>query len=406
MLFQNIAMAFTTLTRYKWRSFMTMLGVAIGVVSVVTIVSIGEGAKKDVLNQVNYFENELITVHSGNIGDVRATSIEDINNLITAEQTLTEQDVASISDLASTRLVTGFNAIIARVTYDSNDFNNVKIYGVEPSLKTMLGQNVQYGEFFTTEDDQKPVAVIGRSVAESIFKDKAPIARKFSVLGQEIVVRGVYEPFPKTALNPYIDYNNAIFLPYDYAKKLSKKPVNVVQIMALGKKDISSEQYAQNVEEAIAKNHNGVSDFSVLTKSQSYGVYESVLNILTSVVTGIAAVSLLVAGVGIMNIMLVSVAERNEEIGTRKAIGATNQQIMSQFLAEATILSIMGGIFGLLSSLVANYFIRIFSDLRPIISLDLALFAFLVSLLLGILFGMAPALNAARKDPVLALRRG
>jgi ABC-type antimicrobial peptide transport system permease subunit len=142
----------------------------------------------------------------------------------------------------------------------------------------------------------------------------------------------------------------------------------------------------------------------VLKQSENISAANGVLSLLTQLIGGIAAISLLVGGIGIMDVMLVSVTERMHEIGIRKAIGATNRQILSQFLTEATVLSVGGGIIGVLVSLIVDFLLRLFTDLRPVISWQVVAIAVLVSTVVGIVFGTVPALKAARKDPIEALR--
>lgn len=158
------------------------------------------------------------------------------------------------------------------------------------------------------------------------------------------------------------------------------------------------------IEGALRESRGGQKDFTVLKQSENLALAEDVLNLLTSLIAGVAAISLLVGGIGIMNIMLVSVTERTQEIGIRKAVGATNRQILYQFMTEAAVLSLAGGVLGVLFSLLANVLMRIMTDLQPVITLEIILIASGVSFAVGIIFGMAPAAIAARKDPIDALR--
>jgi putative ABC transport system permease protein len=155
---------------------------------------------------------------------------------------------------------------------------------------------------------------------------------------------------------------------------------------------------------ALLKNHGGQEDFTVLKQDESLAVANTILNLITGLIAGIAAISLIVGGIGIMNIMLVSVIERTREIGIRKAIGATNRQILSQFMVESLVLSVVGAILGVLISIMVNYLIRIATTLTPVITLPIMVISVAVSIMVGLIFGITPALKAARKDPIEALR--
>jgi putative ABC transport system permease protein len=151
--------------------------------------------------------------------------------------------------------------------------------------------------------------------------------------------------------------------------------------------------------------HSGQNDFTILKQEDNLAISNSVLNLLTSLITAVAAVSLVVGGIGIMNVMIVSVTERTHEIGIRKAVGATNQQILAQFMIESAVISFVGGVIGVISSILLNFMLRISTDLQPVVTLPIMGVAVLVALVVGIVFGVAPALNASRKDPIEALRR-
>jgi putative ABC transport system permease protein len=168
---------------------------------------------------------------------------------------------------------------------------------------------------------------------------------------------------------------------------------------------VSSSRAAQDVTNALKQAHGGQTDFTVLQADDNLALAGTVLGLITNVVAAIAAVSLIVGGIGIMNIMLVSVSERTHEIGVRKAVGATNKQILRQFMTEAVVLSVTGGILGVVFAILVNYLLRIFTNLQPVVTLPVVAIAVMVATVVGTIFGMAPALQASRKDPIEALRR-
>ena len=167
----------------------------------------------------------------------------------------------------------------------------------------------------------------------------------------------------------------------------------------------STQTVANDITTGLKTAHGGQVDFTVLQANESLELVNSMLSVVTNLVSAVAAISLIVCGIGIMNIMLVDVSERTHEIGIRKSVGATNKQILSQFMTEAIMLSVTGGIIGVFLSLLANYFLRIFTELQPVITLPIMGIAVGVALVVGVVFGVTPALKAARKDPIDALRR-
>jgi ABC-type antimicrobial peptide transport system permease subunit len=231
-----------------------------------------------------------------------------------------------------------------------------------------------------------------------------PLGQGFSFHDQDFVVRGIFKEFKNATLSLDTDFNNAIFIPYSVAQDLTENNASIYEILAVPGNPAKADAVADTITKNLTQSHGNQQDFTVLKQDESLNVTSTILNLLTRLIGGIAAISLLVGGIGIMNVMLVSVTERMHEIGIRKAIGATSRQIMSQFLIEATILSLVGGVIGVILSIVVNFVIRIFTDIQPVVSWQVVVIAAGVSLVVGIIFGTAPALKAARKDPIEALR--
>jgi putative ABC transport system permease protein len=398
----NFRMALESLRSNKWRSLLTMLGIVIGIVSVITTVSIGEGAKRSIVQQVNQAGTDIITVRPGE--RVSASNLQLSSGIASSYPgALSEQDYDVMSRAEGVRYAVPFSFVTNSASRDGKSFDTGMVIGVTESLPNALGKQLLYGTFFGDDEPQRNAAIIGQRVAEQLFGENVPIGKSMTIRGKMFIVRGIFEEFDPNPLAPEADYNSAIFIPYEVSKELTGES-DIYQVLLKSSSRDRTEAAATNIENALRGAHNGQLDFSVQTQKDKLQSSSSVLTLMTGFVAGIAAISLIVGGIGILNIMLVSVTERTHEIGIRKAVGATSRQIMSQFLTEAVILSVVGGIVGILGALLANYLLRIFTELAPVMTWPIVVLAFIVSVVVGVIFGVTPALTAARKRPIDALR--
>ena len=406
MILTNVKMALSSIRTAKVRSFLTMLGVIIGVMSVVMTVSIGEGIKNQVLSQIGKLGNNIITVRPGKSDAKGAGKISGVSfSAPISTSTLSDADVVAIKALPGV-INASPNAVItgAVTSAENSDYSAGVVIATTNDTRAVLNQTVEFGEFFEPSDATKNVAVIGNSVAADLYDQRDPIGRVITIKGEEFIIRGILTAAPENPLNLGPNLNNAIYVPYEAGKKLVGGTAQISEINIKVKDGQTLEKISSTIKDTLYKNHNNQEDFTLVEQTEYLALANQIFTILTSFVAAIAGISLLVGGIGIMNIMLVSVSERTREIGVRKAIGATNQQILSQFLVEATVISIFGGIIGVLLSLLASFIIRISTTIHPSISLETILIATGVSTLVGVCFGMAPAIQAARKDPIEALR--
>ncbi len=402
----NVKMALASIRSTKWRSLLTMLGIIIGIVSVVMIVGIGEGVKQEVTKQINQFGDDLITVRPGNVHQNNGKIVTNTDLLfgLNSLSGLTEKDLKTIRESEHVRLAAPLSVVSGTVSAEDKKFNNTLVLATNYDLPKALNHEVRYGDFFTEKSEEGNFAVIGRHVAQTIFEDNVPLGRSFSFRGQTFVVRGVFDEFKSTPLSPVSNFNNAVFIPYKVAERLTGDSTQMYSILAKPDQPDQTKAALASINKNMQKAHGGEKDFSVLDQKQNLQASSDVLSLITTMIAAVAAISLLVGGVGIMNIMLATVTERMHEIGVRKAIGATSRQILNQFLMEAAVLSLFGGVVGILVSVAAIYGLRIYTDLKPVLSWEAVAIATLTSLLIGIVFGTLPAAKAARKDPIEALR--
>ncbi|HSW79231.1 MAG TPA: ABC transporter permease [Candidatus Saccharimonadales bacterium] len=403
----NIKMAIASLRSTKWRSLLTMLGIVIGVVSVVTVVAIGEGIKHQVGSQINQLGRDLITVRPGQL--VQRSQTGAISGVAlfpgaTTGGSLSNQDLQTVRNTDGVQQAVPLGLVSGSVSSDKRN-TNVPVIATTSELPAILNQGLAFGSFYGSDvTDQPNVAIVGYQAAYTMFGEHNVPGHSFNFLGQNFVVRGVFNQFDTSPLSFSTDFNNAIFIPYSTAESLTQNNLTPYEILAKPSDPTSTSSIVGNISATLRQKHQYQQRFTILQQDESLAVTNNILDLLTKLVAGVAAISLLVGGVGIMDVMLVSVAERMHEIGIRKALGATNQQILGQFMMEATVLSLTGGIIGILIAFLVDYLLHVFTDLTPYISWQVVLLATFVSLMVGVVFGSIPALKAARKDPIDALR--
>ena len=402
-------MALSSIRRSRWRSMLTMLGVIIGVTSVVMIFALGEGIKRQVTGQLKDFGADTIVVRSGNIverdqnGKVTKVNLRDVFS----QSVLTMSDANDIKNLPGVTYAAPLAFVSAPVLSDNGHtpLSEVAIIATTPQIRDVLGRDVETGEFFTTPDLSRNLVVLGPDIAKELFGEDEPVGRIIKIKNVDFIVRGVMTratPSPLDLVNT--DYNKAIYIPVGAAAALNNGALNVREIDVKIDDASAATEMAKTINQKVLESHGNVADFSVLEAKDFVGVLDQVFGILTTFIGAVAAISLLVGGIGIMNIMLVSVSERTREIGIRKSVGATNQQILGQFLVEAIILTLLGGLIGIAVSAISTFVLRLYTDIHPYIEPKVVGIAMAVTLAVGIIFGIVPAAKAARKDPIESLR--
>lgn len=398
----NLSNARKMIRAHRVRCYMTMLGIVIGIASVVTVASIGEGVKRQITSQVNHVGSTVITIRPGVDQDARSS----LKSLVAprAGGLLLYKDVGTVAHTTNISRSAPVALVPGTVTAQHGVYTAGPVVGVGNELPQLINQSVAYGIFFTDDDAGQNVAVIGEHASEALFDSEVPLGRTFMFRDKQFMVRGIFNEFASVPLSSDISYNDAIFIPYSTARQLTGGGAVPYEILAAANSPRTVNSAVKNLNANLLKNHGDTQDVSVLKASDTLAATSSVISLLTELIVGAAAISLLVGGIGIMNITLVSVAERLHEIGIRKAVGATNRQILGEFMAEAVVLSVSGAILGIVVSLIINLLLRILTDIAPVVQWQVLVVATLTSMVIGILFGSVPALNAARKDPITALR--
>jgi len=395
------------LSTHKLRSFLTMLGIIIGVASVITLMSIGKGTTAQILSNIQSMGANLITIRPGasfGPGGVRGAG--------GSTRTLTMEDAEAIAEQVSyiSSVAPASSSNLQLVVGGEN--TNSQVTGTTPEYVQVNNLEIASGAFFTEYDYQRgaKVAVLGSNVAETLFEGAAPIGQQMRMGSIIVRVIGVLE----SKGGGFNSSDDAVLIPLTalqqaVAQTRSAQGERVVSSIAL---TVSDEEQADYVVEEITsllrtRHRLGASaddDFSIMSMEELTSTFEEISGTLTLLLGAIAAISLLVGGIGVMNIMLVSVLERTREIGIRKALGARERDIWGQFLIEAACLTFAGGIIGVGAGWVVSHFVSSMTQMPTLVTADIVVLAVSVAVGIGLFFGFYPAWNASRLNPIEALR--
>jgi putative ABC transport system permease protein len=403
----DIRLAIRVIRSAKIRSFFTVLGIVVGVVSVISVVAIAQGVKNQISSQVDSLGKDLITIRPSQVSaNSNSGFIFGINIFggVANSSSLTHDDVSRLQNVPQIKNVVPLSAVNGDISVDGQKNSPQLIVGTNEQFSQILNQKVAFGQFFDENDINKPVAVLGQNLAQKIFGENVPLGRSFEYRNQNFIVVGILNNFDASPLSADLDFNNVLFIPDPTLQSLTSNSTSIYEILIKPGSSQNLDNVYNLTNQILINSHKGQSDFVVLRQSESLKVSNGILKQLTTLIIGIAGISLLVGGIGIMNVMLVTVTDRTREIGIRKAIGATNKQIMLQFLIEAIVLSLIGGFIGVLFAFIVDYGIRILTSLQPDITWQIVALATGIAVILGTIFGAIPAIQAARKDPIDSLR--
>ncbi len=394
--------AFKSLLKARMRSLLTTLGIIIGVSAVIIMVAIGEGAQREIEKQINSLGSNLIVIFPG------ASRSGGVSRGAGSFNRFTMDDIKKIEEEAV--LIKAISPIIrsgGQVIGGGANWNTA-IYGVSPSYLEIRDWDLEYGDIFTERDERarSKVCVLGSEVAKNLFPNQNPVGEMVRIVNTPFKVIGVLKEKGQTAMGASNDdlilapastvlyrLSGGRFIHFIYASAVSIERIAEAQ-----------EELRQIMREAHRLNTGDDDDFTIRNQTEITEAASESSEVMTMLLGAVAAVSLIVGGIGIMNIMLVSVTERTREIGIRLSIGARSSDILTQFLLEAIVLSLLGGLLGILISIGTVYALNEYSTLAAELNFVVMAVAFIFSGFVGIFFGFYPARKASLLNPIDALR--
>ena len=399
---QCFLMAINALRANKMRTLLTMLGIIIGVSAVIALVSVGMGVKDSVTSSIASLGSNMLIVSPG------ASDRGGPRGAAGSMQTLKYDDAKAIKEkIRNIDYVSPTVSSAYQVVYGNQNWNTT-VQGVTPEFLYIRSLTVGYGSFITENDLNKRerVAVIGTTVAANLFGEENPVGKNIRIKNQPFKVMGLIESKGQSTMGQ--DQDDTVYIPLTTAMERMQGVTYVQSINIQVSDQEAMDEVQGDIENLLRQRHHIQSgsddDFTVNNLTSFMEVMETNTSMMTLMLGCIAGISLLVGGIGIMNIMMVSVTERTREIGIRKALGATYGDIMMQFMIESMVIGIVGGLIGIALGIGASKLIGQVGDFSTVITLIPVIVSFLFSMGIGLFFGIYPARKAAKLDPIEALR--
>jgi putative ABC transport system permease protein len=394
-----VRLAFSRLGASRLRSALTMLGVIIGVASVVALVAVGQGATSGVTARLNSLGTNLLTVTPGRV----TTGLT--RGALGGVTTLTQDDATAVARLSGVAAIAPEVSTSQLIVAGSQN-ETTSVIGTTPGYLSVRAYDLWQGSFISqlAVDHSLDVAVVGSTTADTLGLDAASIGSSIKINGRPYTLIGILQAKGSTG---FISQDDLVIIPITTAREylVSGKSVRTISVSVAA--SASTDTVTAAITAELRSRHGLVAtaadDFTIGNQAQLLSTVSSITTLLTVLLAGIASISLIVGGIGIMNIMVVSVRERTREIGIRKAVGARDRDILFQFLIEALVVSILGGLIGIVVGLAVSFGIGTAAGWGFVFSPVTVLAALLFSVLVGVVFGVWPARQAARLDPVEAL---
>ena len=397
---ESFLMAWASLIANKMRSILTMLGIIIGVAAVIALVSIGNGVKQDIQNSISSLGSNLLMVMPG------APRTPGVRPSAGSMKSLKVSDYEAISKLDGVKAASPMTNGSYVVIYQNKNWTT-SVSGVSYNYLDVNNWSMKSGRFLSEKNVQnrERVAVVGKTVVKNLFGDEDPVGAEIRVKNIPFRIIGVLNSKGSGAMGN--DQDDMVVIPYTTAMERVEGVDYLRMIYVVGKDENGIDRLQSDIENLLRVRHGikdtNLDDFNIQNMNSIMETMEETTGTLTLFLGAVAAISLVVGGIGIMNIMLVSVTERTREIGVRKALGATYSVIVTQFLIEAVVISLMGGIIGIILGIGSSKLIGMASGMSTVISIPSIVMSFAFSMAIGLIFGIYPARKAAKLNPIDAL---
>lgn len=397
---ESFLMAWASLIANKMRSILTMLGIIIGVAAVIALVSIGNGVKQDIQNSISSLGSNLLMVMPG------APRTPGVRPSQGSMKSLKVSDYQAISKLDGVKATSPYTANSYVSIYQSKNWTTT-VSGVSSNFQDVNNWTMSEGRFISSKnvENRERVAVVGQTVVKNLFAGDDPVGKEIRVKNIPFRVIGVLNSKGNGTMGN--DQDDVIFIPYTTAMERVEGVDYLRMVYVVASDDNGIDRLQSDIENLLRVRHGikdtNLDDFNIQNMKSIMETMEQTTGTLTLFLGAVAAISLVVGGIGIMNIMLVSVTERTREIGIRKALGATYFVIVTQFLIEAVVISLMGGLIGIALGIGASKLIGLASGMSTVISVPTIILSFAFSMAIGLVFGIYPARKAAKLNPIDAL---
>lgn len=403
LFFTHLKLAKISIKENRTRSFLTCLGIAIGVASIILILSLMGSITRLISDQVKSVGGDLIVVRPTSSKELVGGIMDELsssNSYQSSSLTLADVDIVKNTDkvMAAAPVAVAVSTVVA----NENKLGSVDIIGTTADFNVIQPSTMRYGTFLTDEMGDN-MAVIGSNISLQVFNTQNPLGKFMEIKGQKFIVVGVLSETDDVLNFNNIDFDNSIIIKAQKLKELNET-IQIQQISARVKDIESLAEVSENINQQLIESKAGDTNFAVLYGDKITHPASTLFTIVTGILAIVAGISLIVGGIGVMNIMLVSVSERTQEIGIRKAVGASFKNILTQFLFEALILSTLGGFMGMVLGYALAFLISVVTPFAPYISWQIVAITFGTSLLVGVIFGIYPALKAAFRNPIDSLK--
>lgn len=397
---ESFLMAWATLVANKLRSLLTMLGIIIGVAAVIALVSIGNGVKQDIENSISSLGSNLLVVLPGAPRTPGARPSQG------SMKSLKISDYEAIAKLEGVKAASPMTNGSYVVIYQNKNWTT-SVAGVNSNFQDVNNWTMTSGRFFSDKNVQnrERVAVVGQTVVKNLFADEDPVGKEIRVKNIPFRVIGVLKSKGNGTMGN--DQDDTVLIPYTTSMERVEGIDYLRMVYVVAKDDEGIDRLQADIENLLRVRHNikdtNLDDFNIQNMKSIMETVAQTTGTFTLFLGAVAAISLVVGGIGIMNIMLVSVTERTREIGVRKALGATYSVIVTQFLIEAVVISLMGGFIGIAFGIGASKVIGMVSGMSTVVSVPTIIMSFAFSMAIGLIFGIYPARKAAKLNPIDAL---